>query len=59
MFERFEEAKTEKRPPNHRSGDADRHYLTPGAVGAAARAECDAPLDDDPLDTATTGGVDA
>ncbi|TQQ80705.1 hypothetical protein [Halonotius roseus] len=58
MFERFDEAKTEKRPPNHRSGDADRHYLTAVAVGAAARAESDTPFDDDPFDSATTGGVD-
>ena len=58
MFERFSESEPEKRPPNHRSGGTDRHYLTPGTVGAAARAECDAPLDDS-LDSATKGGVDA
>jgi hypothetical protein len=57
MFDRFNGSEPEKRPPNHRSRDADRHYLTPGAVGAAARAECDAPHDH--FDSVTAGGVDS
>ena len=58
MFERFDEAKTEKRQPNHRSRDTDRHYLTAVAVGAAVRVDRNGPFDDPTFDGDSTGDND-